>query len=185
VTISAGASSATVVVRPVDDTAVEGNETVVLTISTDAAYTVGSPDNATVTIADNDQPPPPPTKPTVSVIAADSLASEPGGDTGTFTFSRTGDTASSLTVKYALDGTAMNGKDYQALSGSITIPAGASSADLVLRPIDDQIIEVAELVVLTLSPDAAYDVGLLNIATVTILDNDPVILGNESGVEQR
>jgi hypothetical protein len=58
-TIPAGAASATVTVSPIDDTAVEGNETFVLTLSANAAYTVGSPNNATVTIADNDQAPPP------------------------------------------------------------------------------------------------------------------------------
>src|SRR2546429_3562755 len=41
-------------VQPIDDTEVEGDETVVLTISTNSAYTIGSPSGATVTIADND-----------------------------------------------------------------------------------------------------------------------------------
>src|SRR6185312_12325585 len=72
-------------------------------------------------------PPPPPEKPIVSVVAPDSLASEPGTDTGTFTISRTGSTAAPLTVHYSLGGTAKNGVDYQTLSGSATIPAGASS----------------------------------------------------------
>jgi len=46
-------------VQPIDDTEVEGDETVVLTISTNSAYTIGTSGSATVTIADNDQPPPP------------------------------------------------------------------------------------------------------------------------------
>src|SRR5205814_2968745 len=54
VTMAAGASSATVTVTPIDDTQVEGNETVVLTISAGAAYNVGSANSATITIADND-----------------------------------------------------------------------------------------------------------------------------------
>jgi galactose oxidase-like protein/Calx-beta domain-containing protein/Kelch motif protein len=52
-TIAAGQSSATVTVTPIVDAAVEGAETVVLTLSTNAAYIVGSPSNATVTIADS------------------------------------------------------------------------------------------------------------------------------------
>ena len=59
-TIPAGSASATVTVTPVDDTAAEGSETVVLTIAADAAYSVGNPASATVTIADNDAAPPPP-----------------------------------------------------------------------------------------------------------------------------
>ena len=58
------------------------------------------------------------------------------------------------------------------LSGSVTIPAGASSVDVLVRPIDDRLIEIAEVVILTLSPGDAYNVGLLNTAVVTILDND-------------
>src|SRR5439155_670142 len=54
VTIAAGAVSASVVVQPIDDTEVEGSETVVLTLSTNAAYVVSSSNSATVTIADND-----------------------------------------------------------------------------------------------------------------------------------
>src|SRR6185369_12479196 len=54
VTIGVGSSSATITVTPVDDSAVEGNETVILTLAANAAYTVGTPSSATVTIADND-----------------------------------------------------------------------------------------------------------------------------------
>jgi hypothetical protein len=60
VTIPSGSSTATLTVSPIDDTAIEGNETVVLTVSADSAYVVGSPSSAMVTIADNDSTPPPP-----------------------------------------------------------------------------------------------------------------------------
>ncbi len=56
VTLGAGASSANVAVAPVDDAAVEGSETVVLTLSSGSGCTVGSPSSATVTIADDDAP---------------------------------------------------------------------------------------------------------------------------------
>ena len=168
VTIAAGASSANITVTPVDDTIVEGNETVVLAISANAAYTIGSPGSATVTIADNDSPPPPPT---VTVTVTDANASE-SGDTGTFTVSRSGSTASSLTVFYSMSGSAQNGSDYQTLSGSVAIPAGASSANITVTPIDDTIVEGNETVVLTLSANAAYTVGSPSSATVTIADND-------------
>src|SRR2546423_3411276 len=54
-----------------------------------ATYTITAPGNATITIADNDVP-------AVSVSATDSTASETGPDAGTFTFTRTGPTTSSL-----------------------------------------------------------------------------------------
>ncbi len=54
VSISAGSSTGTITVTPINDALVEGNETVVVTISANAAYTVGSPSSATVTIIDDD-----------------------------------------------------------------------------------------------------------------------------------
>ena len=43
----------------IDDALIEGNETVVLTLNSNSAYTVGSATSATVTIADNDNNVPP------------------------------------------------------------------------------------------------------------------------------
>lgn len=54
-TILAGQTTVTVTVTPIDDLFVESDETVIVTLSADAAYTVGSPDNATVTITSDDQ----------------------------------------------------------------------------------------------------------------------------------
>jgi len=50
VTIPANVASATVTVAPISDDLVEGSETVILTISSNAAYTIGSPGSNTVTI---------------------------------------------------------------------------------------------------------------------------------------
>src|SRR5437016_13946269 len=78
VTMAAGTSSVTVTVTPIDDTVAEGNETVVLTISTDAAYSVGSPSSATITIADNDGTAS--AEPVLTLSAFDADASESGAD---------------------------------------------------------------------------------------------------------
>jgi Bacterial pre-peptidase C-terminal domain/Peptidase M10 serralysin C terminal len=53
ITIPVGATSATITLNVVNDTAVEGNETVTLTLSPLAGYQIGT-SSATVTIADND-----------------------------------------------------------------------------------------------------------------------------------
>jgi len=127
----AGLAEADLTITPIDDSVVEGDETVIVTLVAGPGYTVGSPSSATITIADNDQPPPP--TPTVTVVASDATASETG-DTGAFTVSRTGGTASALTVNYALSGTAQNGSDYQQLAASVTIPAASSSATITVTP---------------------------------------------------
>jgi hypothetical protein len=61
VTIPAGSASTTLTVTPIDDSTVEGAETVVATVQNGSGYQVTDPASATVTIADNDTTPAPPT----------------------------------------------------------------------------------------------------------------------------
>src|SRR6185503_14192376 len=169
-TIPAGSSSANLMISPIDDASVEGNETVVVTLSPEAGYVMGSPSSATITIVDNDQTPP--SQPTVTVLANDSNATEKGRNRGKFTFSRTGSIASALTVSYSVAGSATSGTDYTALSGSVTILAGRSSAIVNVTPIDDDVAEGTETVEVTLVANGAYIVGSPNSATVTIEDRN-------------
>src|SRR5262245_34570172 len=114
--------------------------------------------------------------PTVTIAAIDAAASEVGPDTGTFRITRTGDTTFGLTVFYTIGGSAANGGDYQGISNSIIIPAGAAFVDQVITPVNDPLLEGPETVVLTLSSNAQYVVGAADDATVTIGDNPaPVV----------
>jgi len=112
----------------------------------------------------------------VNVIASDANGAEEGNDTGAFTVSRTGDTTDTLTVFYTVSGTATEGADFAALSGSVTIAAGSASALVTVTPIDDDEIEGSETVQLVLSADAAYVTGSPSVADVVIADNDAVVL---------
>lgn len=131
---------------------------------------------------------PEPTPTVVSIVAKDAVAVEsaPGSgevNTAVFTISRTGSTESSLEVHYRLGGTASNGIDYRELVGTVTVPAGARSADLVVDPIDDGIAESTETVVVTLvepacaaifpRPADCYLLGRQKEAKAEIRDNDP------------
>jgi len=109
---------------------------------------------------------------TVTIAATDSSAAEAGLDPGTFRVSRTGSTASPLTVFYTVGGSATNGTDYQSLSGSVTIPGGSSTALITVTPIDDSLMEGSESVVVQLQVNAAYTIGSPSSATVMIADND-------------
>jgi hypothetical protein len=165
VQIPAGAASATVTVTPINDTLVEPDETVVATLGANAAYLVGPPSSATVTIQSDDLP-------TVTIAATDAIATEAGLTTGQYTVTRTGATTAALTVNYTVGGTATAGSDYLALAGSVQIPAGAASATITVTPIDDLLVEPDETVVATLAANAAYVVGAGASATVTIQSND-------------
>jgi subtilisin-like proprotein convertase family protein len=111
------------------------------------------------------------TQPTVSVTATDANAVE-SGETGTFTMTRTGNTKYDLPVNYSVAGTATNGQDYDALTGSAIIPAGQDSVTVSVNPIDDTEIEGDEPVVLSITASNSYAVGTNSNATVTIADDD-------------
>ena len=85
---------------------------------------------------------------------------------------RSGSTASPLTVNYTVGGTATNGVDYQLLSGNVVIAANFSSAAITVTPLDDNVVEGDETVIVALSSNTTYMVGSPNSATVTIADND-------------
>lgn len=166
--IPAGEASVLVTVSPVNDAAVEGQETVQLTISTSTLYGVGVPSSAIVRLADDDIP-------AVSITATDATGTEGGTDLGLFTISRTGDTSAALVVDYTIGGTALHGTDYVALPGTLAIPAGAASAAIPIVPIDDNQGEPAQTVILQLRNDPRLLLSS-NLATVTINDNDlPVV----------
>lgn len=168
VTIPAGSPTAVITITPVDDSVLEDGESVLLTLLEGDAYDLGTESTATVTIADNDPP-------AVTIDATDPDATEVGGDSGTFTVSRTGPTTSSLTVSYTITGAATNGTDYTTLPTSVVIPAGAASASITVAPLDDAVFESPESVVLTLAAGTDYLVGNPHFAVVTIADNDTLV----------
>ncbi len=169
VTIPVGQNSILVGVTPIDDPLIEAPEDVIANISTNAAYvrTTGAT-SATVKLSDDDTP-------LVSVTATDVTASEAGSDSGVFLIQRTGSTAAALKVYYGLSGTAFHGTDYARLNGEIIIPAGASSAPVVITPYDDDLGEGMENVNLAVTTfNNAYSVGTAFQAAITIADNGDI-----------
>jgi Ca2+-binding RTX toxin-like protein len=172
-TFAAGASVATLTVTPVDDTALETNEGVTLTIAAGTGYTVGTP-SASATITDNDTP-------LVSIAATDAAGAEQASNTIVFTLTRGGNSSTSITVNLGWSGTAVLTTDYavSATGGtlasnrlSITLASGATSATITITPVNDVIAEGNEDVVLSIVTGSGYNVGASNIATGTITDND-------------
>ncbi|MFQ5595356.1 MAG: Calx-beta domain-containing protein [Anaerolineae bacterium] len=161
-TIASGTSSVTLPVTPIDDTTQEGDETVIVTLTADQNYTIGTPGSDTVTIAGDP----------VTIAATDPEASEWGPNVGVFTVSRV-DPLGDVTVNYSVGGSAANGTDYTALAGSVTLASGSDSATIVVMPIDDGLVEGDETVIATLTADpASYSVGIPDSDTVTIADDD-------------
>ena len=115
-----------------------------------------------------------PDVPVVKILATDPIAKEAGPIAGTFTVSRTGNTEADLEVKYSVTGMAIQGSDYIAISDSITIPAGSSTAAIQITPIDDILAELDETVSIKISADASYIVSATDTATITIKSDELV-----------
>jgi subtilisin family serine protease len=111
-------------------------------------------------------------RPILSIVATDVVAGEIGDTAAAFTVTRSGSADMPLTVRYSVTGTATAGSDYVALPGSVTFPAGSATATLVVSAIDDTIPEGVETVIVTLTPDASYIVGLPSRATATIVSDE-------------
>jgi hypothetical protein len=89
---------------------------------------------------------------------------------GVFTLTRTGDANRPLTVRYAVSGTARNGRDFGYLDGDATIEAGARNREIRVVPEPDRGAEGTETVVLALLPGRGYVLGGPGSATVVIED---------------
>jgi hypothetical protein len=105
-------------------------------------------------------------------VYATADAAEPS-TAGAFALRRGGNVGSPLTVNYTLGGTAVNGVDYQTLSGTTNFAAGVTNIVVPIVPIDNNVIDPGKNVVLTLAANAAYTL-VASSATVAITDDDAV-----------
>jgi hypothetical protein len=117
--------------------------------------------------------------PFVSVQATDPLASEPGGNPGTFTISRADGATSALTLSFTLSGTATNGVDYTEIPTNVTFAAGQTSTNIAIVPASEPKASRYKTVILTLRRDAvanppavpSFIVGSMNRAIVYLVYN--------------
>jgi len=175
----------------IDDTVVEANETINVSLSNPTgSATLGSQSTAVLTIVDQDTR-------AIAFSAATYVANEDGG-TATITVRRTGGpSAAPVSVHYATDTknplpAASVGSDYTAVSGDLTWAADDVSDKTFTVPIiDDSLCEPSsyENVGLVLSsPSGDVVLGSQKTAKLIISDNDANIVltassysGNENG----
>ena len=119
-------------------------------------------------------PPPPVSVPIVTVTTAGDGDAVEGGEAGKAAVHRTGDTSAALTVYYKVAGGAQAGVDYKALTGSVTIPAGAAQAKVKIKPIDNTAVDGTRVAKIKLKPatDGSYTLGTAAVAKIKIIDND-------------
>jgi hypothetical protein len=161
----------TFTVAILEDAAVEGSETVNLTLSgPTGGATLGTQQTAVLTITDNDNPPAGSIQFTASTISVSE-----GGSVVTITASRTGGTFGAIGATYATsNGTAIATSDYNAASGTLSWANGDSAnKTFTVAILDDGALENAETFTATLTaPTGGASIGSTPTITVTINDND-------------
>jgi hypothetical protein len=167
-TFADGETSKTFTVPIIDDTLVEPDETVNLTLtSPTGGATLGNQTSATLTIHSDD------VAPAVLQFSAASYTVNENQGTATITVTRTGDTSAAASVNFATsNGTATAGADYTATSGTLTFAAGDTSKTFTVPIIDDTLIEPDETINLTLTSPAGATLGTQSTATLTIHSDD-------------
>jgi predicted extracellular nuclease len=178
-TIAAGQSFVDITITPVDDALIEGNETLSLTLSPSANYTVGTPSD-TVTIVDNDAP----ATPTVNLSVSANASTEAGTTVITVTAATTsGAVSGNQTVSLGVSGTGITTSDYYLSNTTITIPNGQTSGSVSFIVADDAIPEGTETAILTISnPSAGISLGATTSQNITITNNNNSFLTKVGGI---
>jgi uncharacterized repeat protein (TIGR01451 family) len=170
IVIPAGYLSVTLPILPIDDSLVEGPETVVLTLQSNPAYSLDTPGSATVTINDDE--------PMVTLTATVASVVEGSQQPGVFTLTRTGDPKYSFTVNLAVGGTAtftVTGTVQATATGplvntaTVTVPVGTTDPTPGNNTVTDTDTQnsVADLQITKTDGSATYTPG--NAITYTVV----------------
>ncbi|MGK6352367.1 Calx-beta domain-containing protein [Parapedobacter sp. DT-150] len=171
--IPAGDNSVDLPLTITDDQVIESTETVIVGVTSGSsasfAFTGGS--SATLDIADDDNIP---ANLDLSIVKTTDAA-EPGTD-GSFVISLPAGVtvAEDMTVNYTISGTATGGDDYTTLSGTVILPAGQHSVSIPVIVTDDNILEITETVIATLTGGsiANFSFTAVGNAAVNIADDE-------------
>ena len=175
-----GELSKDILIPIIDDNLFEtGDETFKLTLSnpTGGAF-LTAPREGTINLSDNELKPFVAMSPTLSIAEGDS-----GTQNIAVNVTLSGLSIQAVTVNYATsNGTATAGSDYVATSGTLTIPAGSTSATLNIPINGDTAIEANETFTLTLSNQTNAAFISNPVATVTIVNDDASVQFNNPAI---
>jgi hypothetical protein len=177
-TFNPGDTSKPINVPITSDTAVEGNETFTVTLSSPSNATLGATTTHTYTINDDDS------YGSIQFSSATYSVGE-AGPTVTITATRTGGSSGAVGVSYATsNGTATAGSDYTATSGTLSWANGdTSNKSFSISILDDSTYEGNETVNLTLSgPTGGATLGSPSTAVLTIIDIENFIYVGQDGL---
>lgn len=170
VTLPDGLASATFSVSPVDDSLIEGDESITVALVPSATYRLSAAQStATTQLVDSESAA---GRPVISIVALDSAAAEVGPNGGSFRLSRTGSTAQAQPVNLRWSGTATPGADFPAVANPVVIPAGQAMLDFSITPGADALFEPTETAIVSINPTGAYALGAAATTTASARINE-------------
>jgi hypothetical protein len=170
VTFAPGETTKTITVAVNGDTVAENNETFFVNLNVPTNATIA--DNQAVGTITNDD------IATVSIAKITDGAEANVPTNGLFRVTQSAISDTDTVVTYAVTGTATPGSDYTTLTGTVTIPAGQTTADINVAVLNDAIVEDTETVIVTETGFGAHSAGVVLgapaglSATVNITDDD-------------
>ena len=187
--IAAGDSVGAITIDTFEDTLEEGDETFKVTVTLSSAPPNVRPGEATATASIRDG--------NTLIARLSGPMNVPEGKPATFTVELDGGTGSeAVLLNYMWEGEATEDDDYEAPSGTLTIPRGAATANIVIRTKADDELEADETLIVSLDQDGAStsagtvtvgtqrqhimtikpaDTVLLSVSDVTVFEGDPAI----------
>lgn len=112
----------------------------------------------------------------VATVTGDSTVIE-GCSTADFIFVRpTTDLANPLTINYSVSGTAIEGTDYPTLTNPIYFAPGQDSVIITLAPVQDNLVEASESVIITVIIVNECGDSIVSVGTVWIIDKPNITL---------
>src|SRR5262245_25122500 len=160
-----GTTSLALPLSPIDDAFDENDETVAIKLINPVNATLGGLDTTTWLIQDDDP------LPVLSFANGSAMVDEASG---TLSAQVVLSTVSGRDVQFqvtAATGTA-NAMDFALIGGVHTIPAGMTTAAVVVTIVDDNLDEVDESFTLALTAPVNAVVGTVGSTSITIVDND-------------
>ena len=172
VTFPPGSTTQFIRIRVKNDGVVEGNETAVLELrNVNGARLSTSLNKHTLTINDANNP-----TPRVSFIVSATTRSEASGNDPMLMAVLDRALTSSANVSYTVGGTATAGGDYTLAPGTLTFATGETIKPLPFVILTDEVVELSETVVVSLSNPVNCELGSITTHTITLTEsNVPIV----------
>jgi len=159
-------SKASLIIKPVDDFDLEGDETVTITLREDTAYTIDPRNRSkTIIIQDNELP-------DIQFLLPSSCSKE--SDPGFVEIALSKASLADVRIDYKISGNLVQNpeSDFRSSSGNILIPAGTTTGTIPLEIINDDIPEDDETIIIEIVNASNANIGINEKHYYTIENED-------------